>query len=59
MSENTKLYQEIIKKSLIEDHFNNDITSDCCIKDENINFKLIAKEDIFYAQPILLEIHLI
>ena len=46
MSEHTKLYQEIIKKSLIEDHFNNDITSDCCIKDKNINFKLIAKEDI-------------
>lgn len=40
----------IIKNALDEDHFNNDITSDSCIDDEkNIEFNVIAKEDIIFC----------
>lgn len=46
MSEIKKITDKIIKESLIEDRFDQDKTTDQCIKDKIINFNVVAKEDL-------------
>ena len=46
MSELQKLSKKIIKDALIEDGYDNDITSNCCIDNQIVKFSIIAKEDI-------------
>ena len=55
MSKIKEITDKIIKESLIEDKFDQDKTTDQCIKDKIIDFNIVAKEDMILCGIEIIE----